>query len=55
MTTLQETAKEVLKTIYDDNRINTKEYTELEALNELKSTIDFLIKKRENKFSCINK
>jgi len=55
MVTLQETAKEVLKTIYNDNRINTKEYNELEALNELKNAIDFLIKKRENKFSYMNK
>lgn len=55
MTTLTETAKDVLKTIYNDNRINTKEYTELDALNELKNAIDFLIKKKEDKFSYLNK
>lgn len=50
MTTLEETAREVLKVIYSDDRIRTKEYTELKALEELKGAIEFLIKKRENKF-----
>jgi len=54
MTTLQETANEVLKTIYNDSRVNTKEYSEIEALKELKDAIEFLIKERENKFAHLS-
>ena len=54
MTTLQETANEVLKTIYNDSRVNTKEYSEIEALQELKDAIEFLIKERENKFAHLS-
>jgi inorganic pyrophosphatase len=55
MATLTETAETVLKVIYNDDRINTKEYTELEALKEMQNVINMLIKKRENKFSHLNK
>jgi len=51
--TLKETMNEVLSSIYSDNRVNTKEYTDLEALEELKSAIECLIQKRVNKFSHI--
>jgi hypothetical protein len=54
MTTLQETANKVLKTIYNDSRVNTKEYSEIEALEELKDAIKFLIKERENKFAHLS-
>ena len=50
MTNLKETANDVLKTIYSDNRIVTKEYTEIEALEELKNAIETAIAKRLKKF-----
>lgn len=54
MTTLQQTSDKVLKTIYSDNNtINTKEYTEFDALKELKSAIEFLLKERKNKFAYL--
>ena len=51
MTNLKETADNVLKTIYSDNRIVTKEYTEIEALLELQAAIEFAISKRKIKFN----
>lgn len=51
MTNLKETAERVLKTIYDDNRVVTKEYTEIEALLELKSAVEYAISKRKIKFN----
>jgi predicted RNase H-like HicB family nuclease len=51
MTNLKETAEMVLNTIYSDNRINTKEYSQLEALQELKNAIEIAISKQQNKFN----
>jgi hypothetical protein len=51
MTNLKETAERVLKTIYDDNRVVTKEYTEIEALLELKLAVEYAISKRKIKFN----
>jgi hypothetical protein len=47
MTTIKKTADEVLKNIYDDNRVNTIPYSKLDALNELKNAIEFMIMKIE--------
>lgn len=44
MTNLKETADKILKAIYSDKRIETKEYTELEALKEILNATEHLIK-----------
>ena len=43
MTSLKETSEEVLNSIYNDNRVNTLEYSKLEALLELKNAIEMQI------------
>lgn len=48
MTTLKETAEKVLNTIHNDNRVNTKEYTEIDALKELQNAIEYLLRKSNN-------
>jgi len=47
MNTLKQTTDEVLKTIYNGNEVNTITYSKLDALNELKNAIEFMIKKIE--------
>ena len=45
MTTLQKTLEELLKLIYNDSRVNTKKYSEKEALLEIRNAIDFKLNK----------